>query len=86
VPRGIHSGGLLPGERGLRAQELRKCTAERRSWLQAHGIDPDEWSKVYPILRVEGLRHPQSGRPGPEPIQPRHRPNDDPPRAAGPPT
>lgn len=47
----------LADSRGLRAAELRRLAAERRDWFTAHGINPGDWSQVYPILRASWQAH-----------------------------
>jgi hypothetical protein len=32
-------------------------SAERRRWLRGHGIDPGDWSAVYPVLLASWAFH-----------------------------
>lgn len=50
------TGLILPVElvdvRGLTADQFRIAQRRKRRWFLARGINPADWSAVYPILRA----------------------------------
>lgn len=36
----------------ISGREYRAISAERSAWLRAHGIDPGDWSQLYPVLKT----------------------------------
>lgn len=42
---------------GLTAAEHRERNLERREWFQSRGINPGDWSQVYPVLRASWAAH-----------------------------
>ncbi len=55
-PAGDESALVLPREladnTGLTAEEYRAFWKARNAWFRAHGIDPGDWSAVYPVPKA----------------------------------
>lgn len=47
----------LADHRGLSAAEFVVFNREKREWLIRHGINPGDWSAVYPVLKASWQAH-----------------------------
>jgi hypothetical protein len=60
-PAGDESALVLPREladnTGLTAEEYRAFWKARNAWFRAHGIDPGDWSAVYPVPKASWAAH-----------------------------
>lgn len=54
-PRADDDSPILPERLVVKTTtgaEYRAQWQEKRAWLRAHGIDPGDWSQVYPVLKA----------------------------------